>query len=93
MKGARNRGENMQRKIGERRTYSIEMSLNGKEAFRRYKKKEDLNGRGRRCRDVQFRHGSPRLADRDRHLQGNLGKTRGKEMMSVNLRRDNATWL
>lgn len=55
-------------------------------------KKENLNGMGRRRRDVQLRHGSPRLANRDRHLQGNLGNTLGKEM-SVNLWWDNATWL
>lgn len=41
-------------------------------------KKEDLNGRWRRCRDIQVGHGSPRLANRDRHLQGDLGKIKGK---------------
>lgn len=56
-------------------------------------KKGNSNGMRRCRRDVQLRHGSPRLANRDRHLQGNLGNTLGKEMFSVNLWWDNATWL
>lgn len=38
----------------------------------------DLRGRGHQ-RDAEFRHGSPRLAAGDCHLQGDLVKTQNTE--------------